>query len=62
MSDFLDEFHITYLTIIAGICMFFLGTVGIAGGIGGGGMFVVVMMFLMDMTANDAIPLSRVCI
>ncbi|CAD7939269.1 unnamed protein product [Amoebophrya sp. A120] len=56
---FYDYFFETVLTTLA---LFFAGILASASGIGGGGIFVVVLMFCNDMSPHQAVPLSKAII
>lgn len=46
----------------AGLCLFFAGILCCAGGIGGGGIYVTVLMVFGSLSVHDAIPLSKVVV
>lgn len=48
--------------IRAGLCLWVAGVLCCAGGIGGGGIYVTVLMVFGDLTIHDAIPLSKVVV
>lgn len=46
----------------AGLCLFIGGVICTAGGIGGGGIYVTVLMFFGELSVHDAIPMSKVVV
>jgi len=46
----------------AGACLFLAGVLCCAGGIGGGGIYVTVLMVFGSLSVHDAIPLSKVVV
>jgi uncharacterized membrane protein YfcA len=46
----------------AGACLFIAGVLCCAGGIGGGGIYVTVLMVFGSLSVHDAIPLSKVVV
>jgi uncharacterized membrane protein YfcA len=46
----------------AGLCLFLAGILCCAGGIGGGGIYVTVLMVFGSLSVHDAIPLSKVVV
>mmetsp|Transcript_78288 Transcript_78288/g.135842 ORF Transcript_78288/g.135842 Transcript_78288/m.135842 type:complete len:532 (+) Transcript_78288:94-1689(+) len=48
--------------LMAGICLFIGGIICTAGGIGGGGIYVTVLMFFGELSVHDAIPMSKVVV
>merc|ERR1719453_1951663 len=46
-------------TVGTAVTLFFAGVLANAAGIGGGGIFVAILLFFMDLTPYDAIPLSK---
>lgn len=48
--------------LVAGVCLFIGGIICTAGGIGGGGIYVTVLMFFGELSVRDAIPMSKVVV
>merc|ERR1719171_1520593 len=48
--------------IRAGLCLWAAGVICCAGGIGGGGIYVTVLMVFGNLSVHDAIPLSKVVV
>merc|ERR1719502_803368 len=46
----------------AGLCLFLAGVLCCAGGIGGGGIYVTVLMVFGALSVHDAIPMSKVVV